>query len=313
MVNLEVLKQQVNRKKDLNKKIELMGQVGGALGLSLIVALMFVPQFTFLPFLMCMITVEAGERFIKKTLQNKMEDSDVMNGIMSKMTLDSLENAVVSRYILQKLSMINSKTEFSQNLRHNTEGELKEAITSFSRKFSRKFKKEVEISFNDFTPKDYLLYAKKNNIESGKLLREIGDFQVDLNEFKADNLLTDKDLPNKTSEQLDIEDSMKKVVSANFMKLMQKIEFLNKEKLDTEQTALLNDVKTDVETIQRIYQKLNNATGRTLQEGRAQVEEIVNNCLQIAENLKQEQDEDILKDIKVLDKHVNKKVMKMKV
>lgn len=312
MVNLEVLKKQIAKKKNLNKNLETVGNVGSMIGLALLAALIFVPQFTFFPFLIAAITVEVGEQLIKKKMKDSVDNNDVMNGIMNKMTLETLENSIASRYILQKLSMINTQSDFSQNLRHNTDGDLKETINSFSRKFNRKFKKDLDISFNDFTPKDYLEYAKKNNIDTSKLLRELNDFQIDLIEFKQDNTLSDRDLPSKSNADLEKEESMSQVMSANFVKLTQKIELLNKEKLDTEQTALLNDVKTDVETIQRIYQKLNNANGKTLQEGKAQVEEIVNNCLDITNSLMQEQDQEVLKDIRILGNHVKKKTMKMK-
>lgn len=312
MVNLEVLKQQINRKKNLNKNLELVGNIGSGVGLALIAGLAFIPQFTFLPFLITFIAVEAAEQFAKKKVTERVDNSDVMNGIISKMTLDTLENAVASRYILQKLSMINTKSEFSQNLRHNNDGDLKDTINSFARKFGRKFKTEVEIPFSDFTVKEYLFYAKKNKLGTSKLLLELNDFQIDLKEFKEDNELSDKELPSKTTEDIAVEESMRNVMSPNFIELSRKIEFLNKEKLTSEQTAILNDVKTDVETIQRIYQKLNSTSGKTLDEGKEKVEEIVNNCLEITNNLTQEQGEDVLKEIRVLDNHVNKKVMKMK-
>lgn len=316
------LNELIKENKKLGKNKVFVKNVVSFIQLASFGALIFSPTFVFWQFLLLVLGVELVEDTVVRKIDNKMKK--LLEHFEKKLNFNSIEGVVVAKYLLDKISVLDPDYYAADNLKRLTR--------SLSRKFKVIINQEKEagliinesLTFSSFDIKGYVTYLEQNNLKSDRLINQLNTLNIDVKQFMLDispiSLEKFKVVEDSVSygnkfnpnfkNNLDTTDSV--LMSEDFVRLKQTVLDLENKKLNAEQKASLEDIKLDINTIEKIYENLKKESPQIQQKGAEKVQEIVLHCVDIISEIKEDISGDLFKDIKTLSQHVEKKAMSLK-
>lgn len=310
----------IKENKKLGKNKVFIKSVGSFIQLASFGALIFSPGFVFWQFLLLVLGVELVEDTIVRQIDNKTKKS--LENFEKKLNFNSVEGVVIAKYLLDKISILDPDYYSADNLKRLTR--------NLSRKFKVIINQEKEsglminnnLTFSSFDIKDYVTYLEQNNLKSDRLINNLNALNIDVKQFMLDispislerfkivEKISSHGFNGHLADHSETTDSS--LMSEDFLRLKQTVLDLENKKLNAEQKACLEDIKIDINKIEKIYEGLKNESPQIQKKGVEKVQEIVLYCVEIISEVKTEINGDLFKDIKTLGQHVEKKAMNLK-